>query len=101
TYDGGTAGLAPTKAEKGKKLDANSAPVKQYQEHLQQKQQEVAKQENVTIKREFTTAINGFSATLTADQAIKLAKDPKVLMVAPDTQNAPDYSTSDFLKLSG
>ncbi|WP_284985526.1 S8 family serine peptidase [Arthrobacter sp. fls2-241-R2A-172] len=101
TYDGGTAGLAPTKPEEGKKLDADSAEVKEYQSHLQQKQQEVAKQENVNIKREFTTAVNGFSANLTADQAINLAKDPKVLMVAPDTQYAPDYSTSDFLKLSG
>ncbi|WP_314324936.1 S8 family serine peptidase [Paenarthrobacter ilicis] len=101
TYDGGTAGLAPTKPEEGKKLDANSNEVKQYQSHLQQKQQEVAKQENIKIERDFTTAVNGFSANLSADQAINLAKDPKVLLVAPDTQNAPDYSTSDFLKLSG
>lgn len=101
TYDGGTAGLAPTKPEVGKKLDADSAEVKEYQQHLQQKQQEVAQQENVTIERDFTTAVNGFSANLTADQAINLAKDPKVLMVAPDTQYAPDYSTTDFLKLSG
>lgn len=101
TYDGGTAGLAPTKPEEGKKLDADSAEVKEYQQHLQQKQQEVAQQENVTIQRDFTTAVNGFSANLTADQAINLAKDPKVLMVAPDTQYAPDYSTTDFLKLSG
>ncbi len=75
--------------------------MKEYQQHLQQKQQEVAQQENVTIERDFTTAVNGFSANLTADQAINLAKDPKVLMVAPDTQYAPDYSTTDFLKLSG
>ncbi|MFJ5955903.1 S8 family serine peptidase [Paenarthrobacter sp. NPDC092416] len=101
TYDGGTAGLAPTKPEEGKKLDAESAEVKEYQQHLQETQQEVAQQENVTIQREFTTAVNGFSANLTADQAINLAKDPKVLMVAPDTQYAPDYSTTDFLKLSG
>ncbi|MFE4194359.1 S8 family serine peptidase [Paenarthrobacter sp. NPDC056912] len=101
TYDGGTAGLAPTKPEEGKKLDADSTQVKEYQEHLQQKQQEVAQQENITIERDFTTAVNGFSANLTADQAVNLAKDPKVLMVAPDTQYAPDYSTTDFLKLSG
>ena len=101
TYDGGTAGLAPTKPEEGKKLDADSAPVKEYQQHLQTQQQEIASQENITIERDFTTAVNGFSANLTADQAINLAKDPKVLMVAPDTQYAPDYSTSDFLKLSG
>ncbi|WP_421913713.1 S8 family serine peptidase [Paenarthrobacter ureafaciens] len=101
TYDGGTPGLAPTKPEEGKKLKADSAEVKQYQSHLQRKQQEIAKQENVKIQRDFTTAVNGFSANLTADQAINLAKDPDVLLVAPDTQQAPDYSTTDFLKLSG
>ena len=101
TYDGGTPGLAPTKPEEGKKLDSGSVEVKDYQKHLQQAQQEVAQQENITIERDFTTAVNGFSANLTADQAISLAKDPKVLMVAPDTQYAPDYSTTDFLKLSG
>ncbi|YCH06128.1 S8 family serine peptidase [Arthrobacter sp. alpha11c] len=101
TYDGGTPGLAPTKPDEGKKLESASVEVKEYQEHLQQAQQEVAQQENVTIERDFTTAVNGFSANLTAEQAINLAKDPKVLMVAPDTQYAPDYSTTDFLKLSG
>ena len=32
---------------------------------------------------------------------MSLAKDPSVVAVAPDTQRAPDYSTTDFLKLSG
>ena len=62
---------------------------------------ELAGQKNVKIKRQFTAAVNGFSANLTADQAISLAKDPGVLVVAPDTENAPDYSSTDFLKLSG
>ncbi|WP_307794406.1 S8 family peptidase [Arthrobacter cavernae] len=101
TYDGGTPGFEATKPKEGKKLDANKAEVRKYRSHLEQKHQEVAKQENVQIKREFTAAVNGFSANLSADQAINLAKDPKVLMVAPDTQFAPDYSTTDFLKLSG
>lgn len=101
TYDGGTPGYAATKPQDGKKLDAGKAEVKQYQAHLKQKLQEVAAQESVQVKREFTTAVNGFSAKLSADQAINLAKDPRVLMVAPDTQYAPDYSTTDFLKLSG
>ena len=61
----------------------------------------MARQQGVKIQRQFTAALNGFSAKLTADQAIKLAKDPAVLVVAPDTQNAPDYSSTDFLKLSG
>ncbi|MCB5291911.1 Minor extracellular protease vpr [Arthrobacter sp. SO3] len=101
TYEGGTPGLAPTKPESGKKLDANRAEVQQYEAHLEKKQAEVAGQQNVQINRQFTAALNGFSANLTADQAIKLAKDPGVLAVAPDTENAPDYSSTDFLKLSG
>jgi subtilisin family serine protease len=101
TYEGGTPGLASTKPESGKKLDANKTEVKKYEAHLEKKQAEVAGQQNVQIKRQFTAAVNGFSATLTADQAIKLAKDPGVLFVAPDTENAPDYSSTDFLKLSG
>ncbi len=101
TYDGGTPGLAATKPESGKKLDTRKAEVKQYESHLETKQAKVAGQQNVQIKRQFTAAINGFSANLTADQAIKLAKDPGVLIVAPDTENAPDYSSTDFLKLSG
>lgn len=101
TYDGGTPGLPATKPEPGKKLDADKAEVKKYGDHLEKKQAEVAGQQNVQIQRQFTAAVNGFSATLTASQAIKLAKDPGVLLVAPDTENTPDYSSSDFLKLSG
>jgi subtilisin family serine protease len=75
--------------------------VQRYQAHLEKKQAQVAGTQNVQINRQFTAALNGFSANLTADQAIKLAKDPSVLAVAPDTENAPDYSSTDFLKLSG
>ena len=101
TYEGGTTGLSATRPVQGRKLDAERPEVKKYQAHLENQQVAVAKSENVTIKRKFTAAINGFSATLSADQALALAKDPDVLMVAPDTENAPDYSTTDFLGLSG
>ncbi len=101
TYDGGTAGIPATKPEAGRKLDAERPEVQQYQAHLEAKQVEVARQENVQIKHTYAAAINGFSADLSADQAVKLAKDPGVLVVAPDTENAPDYSSTDFLKLSG
>jgi subtilisin family serine protease len=100
-YDGGTPGLAATKPGSGRKLDAERPEVQKYQAHLEEKQNGVASAEGIRIKHKFTAAINGFSADLTAAQAVKLAKDPAVLMVAPDTENAPDYSTTDFLKLSG
>ena len=101
TYDGSTSGLPATKPAKGKKLDSNKAEVKKYRAHLEKKQAAVAGKQNVKIQRQFSAAVNGFSATLTTDQAIQLAKDPSVLTVAPDTENAPDYSSTDFLKLSG
>ncbi|MDQ0863291.1 hypothetical protein QF036_000872 [Arthrobacter globiformis] len=101
TYEGGTPGLQATKPRSGRKLDADRAEVRQYQAHLEAKQAALAEQENVQIRRQYTAALNGFSATLTADQAVNLAKNPGVLAVAPDTQQAPDYSTTDFLKLSG
>jgi subtilisin family serine protease len=101
TYDGGTPGLQATKPRSGRKLDADRAEVRQYQAHLEAKQAALAEKENVQIRRKYTAALNGFSATLTADQAVNLAKNPGVLAVAPDTQQAPDYSTTDFLKLSG
>jgi subtilisin family serine protease len=101
TYDGGTPGLQATKPRSGRKLDADRAEVKRYQAHLEAKQTAVAQQENVQIRHRYTAALNGFIATLTADQAVNLAKNPGVLAVAPDTQRAPDYSTTDFLKLSG
>lgn len=100
-YDGGTAGLAPTKPQAGQKLDATRPEVQKYQAHLETKQATVAKTENVKVKRTFTAALNGFSADLSAEQALALAKDPAVLAVAPDTENAPDYSSTDFLGLSG
>nr|WP_066287200.1 S8 family serine peptidase [Arthrobacter sp. B6] len=101
TYDGGTPGLAATKPQGGRKLDAERPEVQRYQAHLEAKQDSLAASESIRIKRKYTAAINGFSADLTTGQAVKLAKDPGVLMVSPDTENAPDYSTTDFLKLSG
>jgi subtilisin family serine protease len=101
TYEGGTPGLQATKPRSGRKLDADRAEVRKYQAHLEAKQTVLAEQEKVQIRRSYTAALNGFSATLTADQAVNLAKNPAVLAVAPDTQQAPDYSTTDFLKLSG
>lgn len=101
TYDGGTEGFPATKPEPGRKLDAGKAEVRKYQAHLEKKQDDLAGRQGVRIKGQFTAALNGFSAALTAAQAATLAKDPAVLAVAPDTENTPDYSSTDFLGLSG
>lgn len=101
TYDGGTDGLPATKPQPGRKLDAGKAEVKKYRAYLEKKQDDLAGRQGIRAQGRFTTALNGFSATLTAGQATTLAKDPAVLAVAPDTENAPDYSSTDFLQLSG
>ncbi|MFJ6003003.1 S8 family serine peptidase [Arthrobacter sp. NPDC092385] len=101
TYEGGVEGIAPTKPEKGAKLDAEADNVRQYSQFLETRQQEVAAEKDVEIKRTYTAAINGFAADLSADQAIELAKSDEVLLVAPDVENAPDYSSIDFLGLDG
>lgn len=100
-YDGGVPGIAATKPDKGEKLTAKK-DFQKYKKHLEKKQQAVAAAEGVEINRSYAAAINGFSATLTSDQAVELAKDPNVRMVAPDVENAPDdYSSMDILNLRG
>ncbi|MBN9179115.1 MAG: protease inhibitor I9 family protein, partial [Microbacterium sp.] len=73
TYDGGEAGLAPTKPAKGKRLNAHSTAAKKYAAHLQKRQKDVAAAAGVTAKTSYQVTLNGVSATLTAAQAAKLA----------------------------
>lgn len=100
-YDGGTAGIAATKPQQGRKLDSGSQNYKAYDAHLRKAQRDVAARQGVAPSKQFTGALNGFVAELTAVQAAELAKDSNVLVVAPDVENAPDYTTTDFLKLTG
>lgn len=100
-YEGETAGLGATRPQTGRKLDAGSPNYKAYDAYLRQQQRDVAASQGVTPAKQYTAALNGFSARLTAAQATALAKDSRVLAVAPDVENAPDYTTTDFLKLTG
>jgi subtilisin family serine protease len=100
-YEGGTPGLGATKPENGRKLDAGSANYRAYDAHLRTQQREVAASQGVTPGKQYTAALNGFTAELTAAQAMELSKDERVMVVAPDVENAPDYTTTDFLKLTG
>ena len=100
-YEGETPGLAATKPQKGRKLDAGSSNYNAYDAHLRKQQRDVAAAQGVTPAKQYTAALNGFSAELTAAQASALSKDNRVLVVAPDVENAPDYTTTDFLKLTG
>ena len=100
-YDGETPGLAGTKPQNGRKLDAGSPNYKAYDAHLRKAQRDVAADQGVSPSKQFTAALNGFTAELTAAQAMQLSKDRRVLAVSPDVENAPDYTATDFLKLTG
>lgn len=100
-YDGGTPGYAATKPDKGRKVDAGAPNVKAYDAHLRKAQRDLAVKHGVGVGQQFTTALNGFTADLTGAQAARLAKDTAVLTVALDEQNAPDYTSNDFMKLTG
>ncbi|MET3720496.1 S8 family serine peptidase [Arthrobacter sp. UYEF21] len=100
-YEGETPGLAATKPQNGRKLDEDSANYKAYDAHLRKSQQDLAAEQGVTPAKQFTAALNGFTAELSAVQAAELSKDARVLAVAPDVENAPDYTTGDFLELTG
>jgi subtilisin family serine protease len=100
-YEGETPGLLATKPQDGGKLDTGSPNYKAYDAHLRKTQQDVASQQGVAPSKQFTAALNGFTAQLTAVQASELSKDARVLAVEPDVENAPDYTTTDFLELTG
>ncbi|SEQ87299.1 Peptidase inhibitor I9 [Arthrobacter sp. OV608] len=100
-YEGETPGLGATKPQSGRKLDSGSANYKAYDAHLRKQQRDVAASQGATPQKQFTAALNGFTAELTAAQAMELSKDQRVLLVAPDVENRPDYTTTDFLKLTG
>ncbi|WP_413249802.1 S8 family serine peptidase [Sinomonas flava] len=100
-YDGGTPGYAATAPSKGRKVDSGSPNVRAYDAHLRKAQRDVAARNGVAVGQQFTTALNGFVADLTAAQAQALAKDSRVVAVAEDVQAAPDYTSNDFMKLTG
>lgn len=102
TYEGGAANLRATKPQDGAKLDTNSAEVKEYSAYLDGKQQEVAAEAGAARTSSYTLAVNGFSATLTAAQAAKLANTRGVDAVVPDEIRHPDaVPSTEFLGLEG
>lgn len=102
TYDGGIQGLDATKPSEGEKFDVTDADVQEYQGHLEAQQDDVAQSADVEIQQSYTTAINGFSADLTQDQALKLSTSKGVIAVVPDEERSLDTVNSpEFLGLLG
>nr|WP_253908447.1 S8 family serine peptidase [Arthrobacter sp. H41] len=101
SYDGGTEGIPATKPGKGEKLKLDSPNARAYEARLKKKQQDVAAAVDIEVDSSYTVALNGFVAELTAGQASQLAKNPDIYAVAPNVQNSPDYSSTEFLGLPG
>ena len=98
-YEGGIDGLAATKPRPGAKINPNSPTVKAYVAHL-------VGAHDATIAglgrgahklHDYVYSFNGFSAVMSARQAVVLAQTAGVLSVTPDeirpltTDNSPEY----------
>nr|WP_202892501.1 S8 family serine peptidase [Kribbella shirazensis] len=102
-YDGGIAGLAATKVVPGGKLLKTAAPVVDYVRHLAGERDRVlAKVPGVTKLYDYSYTYAGFSAEMSYDDAVKLAKSSGVKSVEPsELQHADTVDTPRFLGLSG
>ncbi|HEY9409838.1 MAG TPA: S8 family serine peptidase [Jiangellaceae bacterium] len=102
TYDGGVHGLAATAPAEGERLKPASDAVRDYQAHLERRQEQVAASVGAELGYQYTVALNAFSAELSADQAAKLDTTPGVLAVVEDVPRTLDTVKSpEFLGLSG
>ncbi len=99
-YDGSVAGLPATKAEKGKKVNPNSALVKKYEMFLEKEHNAALAAVGVAPENklhEYTFTFNGFAALMTSEQAAELAKQPGVVAVLRDqlrqrqTDSSPNF----------
>ncbi|MBF4161129.1 S8 family serine peptidase [Nocardioides acrostichi] len=101
-YTGGVNGLAATKPAEGRAFLGNSKAVAAYSSYLAKQQTSVAKQAGAKIQRSYTIASNGFSASLSGEQAANLSTTRGVAAVVPVEQRTPDYkadaeNTANFL----
>ena len=89
-YTGGEPGLAPTRPGPGKKLDADSAAAKKYDEHLEHEQADAIDAIEAAIGRQvdvpftYQFAANAFAVVLTPAEARTVATQPGVLSIARD-----------------
>jgi len=101
-YDGSLPGLPQLKTAPGGGVDVTGKAATDYRARILQEQTSVAATAGVQPLQRYTVAINGFSAALSAAQAQKLAGQPGVLSVVPDTVRHLDTTTTpEYLGLSG
>ncbi|OPG09061.1 serine protease [Streptomyces sp. GKU 895] len=81
TYTGKVSGLARTRPAPGEQLEPQSGAAKAYRKHLGTQRTAVAEAAGITVGEVYTTAFNGFSATLTSTQVKALKADKRVRSV--------------------
>jgi hypothetical protein len=101
-YNGENARFRATRPRPGGQFRADSAAVRAYTSHLRSTQAALAREVGARPMTSYTIATNGFSSRLTGDQALELATDRRVLLVARDTRRSLDtWNTPHFLGLTG
>ncbi|WP_090791979.1 S8 family peptidase [Asanoa ishikariensis] len=105
TYNGGVAGLAPTRVAAGAKLDGSAKNVRAYRQHLAQARNRVLDRAGVSsgkVKYDYTLVFAGFSAELTVAEAARLKKTPGVANVwKNEVVHSETFTTPAFVGLDG
>ena len=86
-YEGDVRTFRATKPDKGKKFNLNSAAARRYEAYLQRNQDKVLRDAGVSkdsVANYYSTALNGFSAIITAEQANQVAKQEGVAFIVRD-----------------
>ncbi|WP_432489397.1 S8 family serine peptidase [Kineococcus sp. SYSU DK018] len=91
--DGSAPGEPSLKAAPGGGVDVTRRAAQDYRRTLLETQQDVARTVGASPEQQFTVALNGFSAHLSAAQAQELSGTPGVLAVARDVLRHPDATT--------
>src|SRR5262245_12263628 len=80
-YDGGVAGMAPTKPGHGKKVNPRSADVTKYADHVRGQQDRAIRTVGAKKRGNYVYSFDGFAADLTRNQAARLRAMPDVVSV--------------------
>ncbi|MDN5855417.1 MAG: S8 family serine peptidase, partial [Actinomycetia bacterium] len=101
-YDGGERDFRRTAPRGRQTYDSSTRAAREYTDHLRVRQDRAAASVDAEPYYNYTTALNGFAADLTADQASELSHRADVLAVVKDEMRKLDtWHTPKMLKLSG
>ena len=101
-YSGGKDAFARTAPRGQQTYDSSTRAAERYTAHLRDRQEAAAKSVDAETFYHYTTALNGFAAELSADQAAGLSHRSDVLAVVEDEMRELDtWHTPEMLNLTG